>query len=209
MAAVTSLTHIAIVLHKGGVAFRGPTVEAVKAYSALAAASANARTRGSWGRGRHTCIRTARLLDNHGLTTSQYTAGTPFNVEVEVETDGSRNLSCEALIVDQGDAKIALASLSHFDGSTLPTGRGVYRLLMSFSPLHLAAGQYALDIATSIVNQSWDHYVERAVLFEVLFSNPAGLAWNFQQSYGYGAVALPFAKPPVIECVRDGMAAAQ
>ena len=105
MAAVTSLTHSAIVLHKGGVAFSGPTVEAVKAYSALAAASANARTRGSWGRGHHTCIRTARLLDNHGLTTGQYTAGTPFNVEVEVETDGSRSLSCEVLIVDQAEGQ--------------------------------------------------------------------------------------------------------
>ena len=80
---------------------------------------------------------------------------------------------------------------------------------MSFSPLHLAAGQYALDVATSIVNQSWDHYVEDAILFEVLYSNPAGLPWNFQQSYGYGAVALPFAKPPIIEYVRDRIAAAQ
>jgi lipopolysaccharide transport system ATP-binding protein len=209
MAAVSSLTHTTIVLDTGGVAFSGPTVKAVKAYSALAAARSNARTRGLWGLGRHTRIRTARLLDNLGLPTSQYTSGTPFNVEVEVETDGSRSLSCEALIVDQAKAKIALASLSHFDGSTFPAARGVYRLLLSFSPLHLAAGQYALDVATSIVNHSWDHYVEDAILFEVMFSNPAGLSWNFQQSYGYGAVALPFSKPPVIECVCDGMAAAQ
>ena len=104
------------------------------------------------------------------MPTGQYAAGAPFNVEVEFETDGSRGLSCEVLIVDQVKAKIALASLSHFDGTTLPTDAGVYRLLMSFPPLHLAAGKYALDVATAIVNQSWDHYVEDAVSFEVLFS---------------------------------------
>jgi lipopolysaccharide transport system ATP-binding protein len=209
MAAVTSLTHNAIVLHMGGVVFSGPTETAVKAYSTLTAGSENATTRGSWGRGHHTRIRTARLLDTHGMPIGQYAVGTPFNVEVEFETDGSRSLSCEVLIVDQAKTKIALASLSHFDGSTLPAARGVYRLLMSFSPLHLAAGQYALDVTTSIVNQTWDHYVEDAILFEVLYSNPAGLPWNFEQSYGYGAVALPFAKSPIIECVRDGMAAVQ
>ena len=70
---------------------------------------------------------------------------------------------------------------------------------MPLGPLHLAAGQYTVDVTTSIVNQNWDHYVEDAISFEVLFSNPAGLPFNFKQSYGYGAVALPSASSTLIE----------
>ena len=207
MAAIAGLTHATMVLHVGRVEFIGPTPAALKTYSALAAANANPKTREFRGRGRHTCIRSARLLDGNGEPTNQYVAGLPFKVEIEVETDGSRSLSCEALLLDHAKTRIALATLHHFEGSTLPAVRGVYRLLMSFPPLHLAAGQYAFDVATSVVNQNWDHHVEDAIWFEVLFSNPAGLPWNFQQSYGQGAVALPFASPTVIERVHDGMAA--
>ena len=100
---------------------------------------------------------------------------------------------------DQAKAKTALASLSHFQGKTLPTEKGVYRLLMPLGPLHLAAGQYSLDVTTSIVNQTWDHYVHDALSFSVLFSNPTGLPWNFSQSYGYGVVALPFESEATFE----------
>jgi lipopolysaccharide transport system ATP-binding protein len=204
MAAVAALTHTAIVLQVGRVAYIGATAQAIKTYSELAGANTNTEARAFRGRGRHTSIRSARLLDSSGEPTHRYVAGAPFKLEIEVETDGSRSLSCEALIVDQTKTRIALATLHQFEGSTLPAVQGVYRLVMSFPPLHLAAGQYAFDVMTSVVNQSWDHRVEDAILFEVLFSNPAGLSWNFQQSEGLGAVALPFASPTVIERIHDG-----
>jgi lipopolysaccharide transport system ATP-binding protein len=210
MAAVGALTQTAIVLNLGRVAFIGPTEEAVKTYRALTVASMNPKKPESWGRGQHTCIRKARLLDGDGLPTDQYIAGKPFKVEIEVETDGRRSLSCELLILDQAArTPIALAALHNFEGSTLPAARGVYRLLMSFSPFHLAAGRYAIDVLMSVVNENWDHCVAAAILFEVPFCNPAGLPWSFQYSAGLGAVALPFARPTVIERIHDGMAAAQ
>src|SRR5262249_34864476 len=202
---IAGLTHATMVLHVGRVEFVGPTPAAIKTYSALVAA--DPKTREFRGRGRHTCIRSARLLDDNGEPTNQYGSGLPFKVDIEVETDGSRSLSCEVLLADQAKTRIALATLHHFEGSTLPGVPGVYRLLMSFPPLYLAAGQYTFDVRTSVVNQNWDHQVEDAVLFEVLFCNPAGLPWNFQQSYDQGAVALPFASPTVIERIHDGMAA--
>jgi homopolymeric O-antigen transport system ATP-binding protein len=206
MAAVASLTHTAMVLQAGRVALIGPTAEAMKTYSTLATAATDATNGESWGHGQHTRIRAARLLDDDGVPTDQYTAGTPFKVEIEVETDGSRSLSCELVIVDQAKTRIALATLHHFEGSTLPAARGVYRVLMSFPPLHLAAGRYGIDVLTSIVNQKWDHQVEAAASFEVLFSNPAGLPWNFRHSAGLGAVALPFARPTIIERIHGGKA---
>lgn len=74
---------------------------------------------------------------------------------------------------------------------------------MSLAPLNLASGQYTLDITTSVVNQNWDHYVEDALRFDVLFSNPAGLPWNHNQSYGYGAVSLPFVRATKILKTSD------
>jgi homopolymeric O-antigen transport system ATP-binding protein len=209
MAAVRSLTSSTIVMKTGSVALRSSTEEAVKFYSAETNMEINTRHRESWGSGRHTAIRNVRFLNDAGESTTQYIPGTQFEIEVEVETDGTRSLSCEVLVVDQNKAKVALASLSHFEGQTLPTGGGLYRLLMSFEPVNLAAGNYSLDISTSIVNQDWDHYVEAAVTLEVPFSNPAGLPWNFNQSYGYGAVSLPFAKPTVIRRVQEAIACAK
>jgi len=194
MAAISSLTRSAIVLKKGGLAFVGSTAEAIKNYVQLPADGGAVRETGAWGSGRHTGIREARLLDANGQPTGQIMPGMPFQLEVEFETDGTRGLSCDLLLVDQNKAKIALGSLSHFEGQTLPAVAGSYRLSMGFAPLNLAAGQYTLDISTSIINQSWDHYVDDAVSFEVLYSNPSGLPWNFSQGFGYGSFSLPFAR---------------
>jgi lipopolysaccharide transport system ATP-binding protein len=210
MGAVGALTQTAIVLDLGRIAFIGSTAEAINSYRALTVASTSPMKPEAWGRGQHTCIRKARLLDGDGVPTDQYMAGKPFKVEIEVETDGSRSLSCQLLILDQAArTPIALAALHNFEGATLPAARGVYRLLMSFSPFHLAAGQYAIDVLMSVVNENWDHCVAAAILFEVPFSNPAGLPWNFRHSAGLGAVALPFASPTVIERIHDAMATVQ
>jgi hypothetical protein len=203
MAAVTSLTQRALVVHRGKVVFSGDTAAGVKAYGQMAAVRVQERKPGEWGAGRHTRILVAKLLDDADAETAQVTAGAPFKIEVELETDGTRGLSCEALLIDRTKAKVALASMSHFEGTTLPQLPGTYRVKMSLAPLNLAAGQYTLDVTTSMINRKWDHYVEDALSFEVLFSNPAGLPWNFKQAYGYGSVALPFIRPTVVRRVED------
>jgi len=81
----------------------------------------------------------------------------------------------------------------------LPTKAGTYRARMEIEPLWLASGSYSMDLTTSVVNVSWDHYVERALVFSVAYSNPLGHSWDFRQSYGIGSIALMLKTIPSIE----------
>jgi lipopolysaccharide transport system ATP-binding protein len=194
MAAVKSLTHRALVINAGQLVFNGRSDSAIEKYGALTARCVESSTSRSLGRGKHTSIVTVRLLDQRGMPTNYYASGAQMRLEIEIETDGEKGLSCDVLVVDQAKSKVAYTSLSHFQGKMLPTRKGVYRLSMSLEPLNLAAGQYSLDVATAIVNTwSWDHYAQDALSFKVQFANPAGLPWNFRQSFGHGAIALAFA----------------
>jgi hypothetical protein len=53
---------------------------------------------------------------------------------------------------------------------------------------------YALDVTTGLVNHGWDRYVEEAVTFDVITSNPLGFSWDFKNAYGYDALAMISAK---------------
>jgi lipopolysaccharide transport system ATP-binding protein len=68
---------------------------------------------------------------------------------------------------------------------------GSFRCRLEFAPLNLASGQYFVDVATSMVNIGWDHYVDSAVTFDVPYSNPGQGTWEFKQHYGFGHLALP------------------
>jgi lipopolysaccharide transport system ATP-binding protein len=189
MAAVKSLTTRGIVLDSGQLSFVGPTEQAIVFY-AQSALHGNARRRAQWGRGTHTTIRSARLIDARGQTTRHYLPSTAMEVEILFETDGEAGLSIEAFLLDAAKVKIGLASLYQFHGQNLPLTNGAYCCRLKLNPIGLASGWYSIDLTTSVVNSNWDHYVEAAIDFEVPFSNPHGRAWDFRQSYGYGALAL-------------------
>ena len=98
-----------------------------------------------------------------------------------------------------GDAarrKLAMASTAHFNGLLLPSKPGTYRTVLDIGPLWLATGSYSLDVTTGVVNLRWDHFVEDAVTFDVVASNPGGFAWDFKWSLNYGAFALPLMRHP-------------
>jgi hypothetical protein len=78
----------------------------------------------------------------------------------------------------------------------LPERLGRYRLLLELQPVWLASGAYSLDVTTSVVNASWDHYVDHAASIEVVASNPGGRPWDFKHDFGYGAIALPCLRAP-------------
>ena len=194
MAAVASLTTRAIVLNKGRVAFEGASSEAIEHYTLMG--KAPAETRAFIGRGPHTTIVSARLLNDAGEAVDHYAPGTPLRLEVVVETDGASSLSLEAFLVDALRQRLAMASVHHFQGLTLPERPGRYRTVLELAPLWLASGAYTFDLTTSVVNSNWDHYVEDALEFDVVASNPGGQAWDFKHNLGYGALALPCVRPP-------------
>ena len=203
MAAVKSLTTRSLVLDGGRVSFVGPTGPAIEFYL-HEALRLGADTRAErFGRGLHTSICSVRLLDGAGGTAHIYKPGEHLRLEVTFETDGQSGLSMEALMLDASRSNLALASLYQFHGQTLPTVAGTYVCILDFAPVWLAAGQYSFDVTTSEINANWDHYVQTAVEFTVPFSNPEDRAWNFMQSYGYGALALLCREPTVMTPVAD------
>lgn len=193
MAAVTSLTTRGIVLRSGEVAFNGATADAVAYYVQLGTAGMS-RTE-VLGRGIQATIIDASLVNSLGEPTRTYTPGSPMRLEVTFETDGAPRLSLEALLLDSGRYKLGLASLHHFHGLSLPARPGRYKVVFELGPLWLASGTYSFDIATSIVNSCWDHYVEGLVEFDVNYSNPGGQSWDFKSNYGFGAIALTAQSP--------------
>ena len=99
-------------------------------------------------------------------------------------------MSLELFLTDSSRMRLGLASTYQFHGQTLPEKEGTYRSTIMLEPLWLATGNYAFDVATSVVNVNWDHSVESAVEFEVQFSNALGYPWDFKQSKGYGSLTL-------------------
>jgi lipopolysaccharide transport system ATP-binding protein len=187
MAAVKSLTKRGIVLDSGRVVCCGSSEQAIQDYMQL---TSSVRTSHDWGKGKHTAIREAHLLDNNGRRTNHYIPGDSFHLETIFETDGTRGMSLDFFLNDASRGRIGMASTCHFHGQTLPTKKGSYRAIIHLDPLWLASGTYQFDVATAVVNQNWDHTVESAVEFDVTFSNPLGHPWDFKQSYGYGTIAL-------------------
>ncbi len=201
MAAVGNLTSRCVVLSAGAVTFDGPPAAAIEHY--MRAGQRPAGHAAVSGRGRHTAIAGARLLNSAGEGTDSYAPGTPLRIEVVFDTDGALRASLEAFLVDAMGQKLALASLHQFHGVTLPSQPGRFRTVLDLEPMWLASGSYSFDVTTSIVNSNWDHYVERLIEFDVTGSNPGRQAWDFRHSLGYGALAMPCAHPPEFHAMPD------
>ncbi len=203
MAAVKSLTQRGIVLNTGQLAFEGSADSAIEFYTSSALSkAADAQTR-NWGSGRHTKLLQANLLDKTGMPTEHYTPGDTFRLAVVFQTDGAAGLSLEAFLVDSARARIALSSLYQFHGQMLPGGTGIYSCVLELEPLWLASGRYYFDLTTSIVNSNWDHYVENALCFDVLYSNPLGYPFDYRQSSGYGSLAHLCVSTPIFKAIES------
>ena len=200
MAAVNALTTRTLLLDQGEVAFDGRTAEAIGCYSQLAV---QARSQGISGRGGHTAILNVAVIDAAGSPVVQYAPGSSLRLSIVVETDGSPRLSLEVFLLDSMNQKLAMASLHQFEGLTLPEQAGRFRLTLEVQPGWLASGTYSLDVTTSVVNSSWDHYVDHAATVEVIACNPGGLSWDFKHDYGYGAFAMPCLGRPEFAIVSD------
>ena len=194
LAAIRALTSRVVLLERGRVVFDGETEEGIARYIA-ASADPRAPAEGFAGRGTHTRIHAARLLGPQGTPTADVDPRVPFQVEVDLTTDGAEGLSVEGLLFDAARAPVGLFSMHHFHGESLPARAGRYVATFSIQPPPLASGRYVFDLTTSVANVAWDHYVPDALAFDVHASNPRGHAWDFRQAHNYGSVALLCAEP--------------
>lgn len=201
MAAVTALTTRSILLANGKVEMLGPTPEVVASYiDGLRGQAPSVITYGS--RGKHTRICSVELLDHAGKQLQQYASGTPLTVMIDVETDGTPNVSVEILLLDPNQGRLGLFSLWQFFGESMPARAGRYSVRIRLDALWLAAGTYFLDVTTSIADVDWDHYLERIAKVDVPFSNPYGRTWDFRHDLGFGSLALRCTGAPTISRVE-------
>jgi lipopolysaccharide transport system ATP-binding protein len=197
MSAIRNLASRCLIMSSGTMVFDGSPVDAIRKYAEILDQRVKAEQ--SFGKGTHTAIGSAVLVDQNGAPTTSYIAGEPFRVDLVLSTDGGPSYSVEIIIADADRQKLALGSLQSFHGVTLPKKAGTYRILLEIEPLWLASGDYSLDIATSIANSVFDHYVEQAVSFQVLSCNPGDQSQDFKQSYKLGAFAIRLRRSPSFE----------
>jgi lipopolysaccharide transport system ATP-binding protein len=196
LAAVAALTKRGIVLKGGQLLFDGPIDAAIARYSASLSKGKADR---DWGRGHHSTIVSADLLDAQGMPTDTYEPGTPFNLRVEVETTNMPGLGLELQLRDANNLPVGFYSSSIFSQVALPSEPGRHVFTLSLQPLFLASGDYSFDIATNSLTIVVDHGVSNAIPFNVAASSPGGIAYDFKQSLGNGVVALQLAAPLRIE----------
>ena len=197
LAAVAALTRRGIVMKGGQVIFDGPIERAISQYSASLSKGKVAR---DWGRGHHSAILSADLLDAQGFPTEIYEPGTPFNLQVEVETTEMPGLGLELQLRDANNLPVGFYSSTIFSQTPLPS-RGRHVCRFSLQPLFLASGEYSFDISTNSLTIVVDHSVANAVPFRVAASSPGGIAYDFNQNLGQGIVAMQLASPLRIEPV--------
>ncbi len=180
---------------------RRPDRSAIAQYSASLSKGKAAR---DWGRGHHSAIISAELLDAQGVPTDVYEPGIPFNLRVEVETTDMPGLGLELQLRDANNLPVGFYSSSIFSQSPLPSQPGRHVCRLSLQPLFLASGDYSFDIATNSLTIVIDHGVSNAIPFGVAASSPGGIAYDFKQSLGNGVLALQLAAPLRIEPKAPG-----
>ena len=201
MAAISSLTSRAMLLAGGKLAQFTETADTVKAYYAGQQTSTNQS--GIPGRGLHTRILAAHLLDAGGEARTSYHPGDTLHIAVDFHTDGSPGLSLELILLDPNEQRIGIFSLCQFHGESLPLQAGTYRYEIPLQGLWLAAGTYLFEVITSVANVAWDHRAERALQFDVNYSSPQGRSWDFRFEMGFGPIALQSSSAPRIQPIAD------
>lgn len=196
IAAIKTLTTRSVVLQSGRVLYDGATDQAIQRYAAAGAKARNGAGLRNWGRGHHTAIRDVRLLDSDGRANHQYVPGAPLWLQVEFDTDGAQGMSLELFLMDATRARVGMSSTYQLEGRELPTTKGTYLYDLRIDQLWLAAGEYSVEAATSMVNVRWDHRVDPALDFEVVYSSPCHHGFNFKQTDGYGVLALLSSSSP-------------
>lgn len=198
MAAIQSLTTKSLLLNKGQLLSIGSTPDIVQQYSSLMIKDRDALSNQIESSGKLSKINRANLLDPAGNLTSVYTIGEDLLLEIFFEIFEADNTSLELFLVDNNNIRIGIASLYQFHEVKLPKEKGKYKLNVNLGPLNIASGSYSIDISTSVINSHCDHYVFSACSFDVIYSNPNHLPWDFKQDYLYGNTAFLLKEKPSI-----------
>ena len=197
MAAIRSLTKRCLLLERGELAAAGQSDEIISNYIASYSAARSGPVGHRRQAGKHSRIMSAKFVQSNSEE-MYYRDNADIAVDITFSTDGTGGMSLDLFLVSPRGDRLALFSLSHFHGASLPRAKGVYICRLQLGSLNLASGRFTFDAVTSLTNITWDDYLEQALVLNVDCCNPSNLPWDMKESYGFGYMAWLSRTPPVI-----------
>lgn len=195
--AVRQLTTRCVYLSHGGVAFLGPTRDALDHYTGKNNHDLPI------AKGLHASIVAAHLIDAHGYRLPVFQGGSVVWVEVIVETDGHPDSSIECYLTNLEGTRLGLYSPGHFTAWRFPPTAGRWCCRLPLSVPRLATGHFGIDVSTTIHGQGPDHYLPNAIIVDSssLVNFPS--KWDLRKEYASGYFVLDAGDPQLTPVELD------
>jgi len=185
MSAIRALCPSAMLLESGAVKLKGASAEAIALYVSLSREGAADIVETITPRGPHI----ARV----GLTLSQIDHGGTLVLHCRLISPQTLRAAIEIEIHDDAGLPIVYASTAPMAGVEFDLAEGETSLTLKVGPLPLARGDYTIHLWLIKPWAEEFHRLSQPVPFSVAHSDPCGVGFDFQQSYGRGCVSVPIA----------------
>jgi lipopolysaccharide transport system ATP-binding protein len=189
LAAIRQLASRCLYLVQGRLDAAGPTAEVLDRYVRTG------DTAGFHGKGMHGTVVEAALVTEEGLRLPALHGEPVAWVEVAIDSDGHPGLSVECCLTDLEGTKLGLCSPGRAGGWRLPACPGRHHVRIPLAMPRLAAGNYGIDVCTTMDLHHHDHYVANAVLFESSVAAGAGSGWEMRKDPSQGYLLLDAGVP--------------
>jgi lipopolysaccharide transport system ATP-binding protein len=194
LGAVNSLCSRGLFLNCGSIGYDGPVSEALTTYTAsLNKQSVAQRLLESLPRRQSSDLarlKQAELTDSEGRIVTTFKYGDTLRLRLCFSLSKPLRVAVEVFLKTAAGESVALFASSHFQGLIFSGAKGNNEVELVIPALPLARGRYFLDIGISVPKTQWLDYVESAVFFDIEFSDPGKIGYDFRAARGFGVVYI-------------------
>ena len=183
MSAIRALCPSAVLLESGAVRLKGASADAIALYASMSRESAADIVETTNSSGPHF----ARV----GLVRSQVDHGDTLLLNCRLASPQALRAAIEIEIHDDAGLAVIYASTAPMAGAEFDLGEGETSLTLKIGPLPLARGDYKIYLWLIKPWAEEYHRLSLPVPFTVAHSDPCGVGFDFQQSFGRGCVSVP------------------
>src|SRR5258708_1036693 len=187
MGAVQQLCTRAVVLEKGKVIYVGETNKAIGKYlerSHMGGAQGNLKDK---QRGQNVSLtaklqRIALSSDQVGGTTIDSTK--PFHITLDIKINQTTKTGLSIVIKDESRRPVLFFSSGHLRGKEFTFTKGKQSFACDIDATFLTSGRYSVDCGLLYPNRETVDFVEDAVFFTVINSDPYKVGFDYSQQWG-------------------------
>ena len=194
LGAVNSLCSRGLFINCGSIGYDGPVSEALTTYNA----SLNKQVitqqlledlprRQSSDLAR---LKQAELIDSEGHIVTTFKYGDTLRLHLCFSLGKPLRVAVEVFLKTATGESVTFFASSHFQGQVFNGVQGDNEVELVIPALPLARGRYYLDIGISIPKMQWLDYIESAIFFDIEFSDPGKIGYDFRLARGFGAVYI-------------------